>query len=65
MTRKDYQIIAKVVNNSSDCFDEISKAFLIMNFADELKLENPRFDLGRFTEACGMPLEELNYIVKN
>ena len=63
MTRKDYELIARVISNSDGCFDEISKAFLIDNFANELASENPRFDRNRFANACGMSVTELNYIL--
>jgi hypothetical protein len=63
MTRKDYELIAKVLFNSGDLMDEVSMAFLIDNFAKELVAENPRFDRNRFATACGMTPEQVDYIL--
>lgn len=63
MTRKDYELIAKVLLNSSDLMDEVSMAFLIENFANELVDGNPRFDRNRFATACGMTPEQVDYIL--
>lgn len=63
MTRKDFDLIARVLQNSSDLMDEISMAFLIDNFATELTDINPRFDRDRFAQACGMTSTELSYIL--
>jgi hypothetical protein len=63
MTRKDYELIARVLLNSSDLMDEVSMAFLIDNFSQELVDDNPRFDRNRFSQACGITPAELDYIL--
>lgn len=59
MTRKDYQLIAEVLSNLNDDFnnggsDEVSLALVAGNIANALQLENPRFDRNRFLVACGV-----------
>ena len=55
MTRKDYQLIAEVLNYSLDAIiDDMALKALASNFADELALDNPRFDRARFLAACGV-----------
>jgi hypothetical protein len=55
MTRKDYQLIAEVLNYSLDAIiDDMALEALASNFADELALDNPRFDRARFLAACGV-----------
>lgn len=53
MTRKDYELIAQVLKDSSDCMDELSMAALIDNFATELQNQNPRFNREQFIWAAG------------
>jgi hypothetical protein len=55
MTRKDYQLIAEILNYSLDAIiDDMALEALASNFADELALDNPRFDRARFLAACGV-----------
>lgn len=51
MTRKHFTIIAQVVN-SIDNMDV--RREVALNFASELRKENPRFDIVRFVKACGV-----------
>lgn len=55
MTRKDYEVIAKVIHDHADragAFrDEVE--FLAVNMANNLYGTNPRFDRERFMRACG------------
>ena len=55
MTRKDYNLIAEVLRDSLDLIvDDLALEALASNFADELALDNPRFDRARFLAACGV-----------
>lgn len=64
MTKKDYELIAKIFNkNINDTTNymtevkytgqQISKA-MAMQFADVLKMHNDKFDTKRFLTACGV-----------
>lgn len=54
MTRKDYELIARVLRNSDEMIDEMALEALAENFADELADTNPRFDRARFISAATM-----------
>lgn len=54
MTRKDYELIARVLRNSGEMIDEMALEALAENFADELADTNPRFDRDRFISASGV-----------
>lgn len=62
MTRKDYVLIAKVINgavNYEKDFNnntERAEALTLMahTFSSVLASENPRFDRERFLKACGV-----------
>lgn len=54
MTRKDYELIARVLRNSSEIMDEFSLDALIDNFIEELADTNPNFNGARFRAAAGM-----------
>jgi len=49
MTRKDFELIARVIRNIDD---KDSRNQTALNFATELKQTNPRFDTQRFVTAC-------------
>jgi pentose-5-phosphate-3-epimerase len=49
MTRKDFELIARVVKSIQD--KDVRNA-TALNFATELKHVNPRFDTTRFVSAC-------------
>ena len=65
MTRKDYELIAEVLKNSSEIMDNISMAFLIDNFAQELAKGNSLFNRDKFINACGADYSEVEYIINN
>jgi hypothetical protein len=52
MTRKDFEMIAKVVGNTLATVTEDSRQCLALDFAYALKETNPRFDTSRFVKAC-------------
>lgn len=52
MTRKDFELIARVLNNSSEVMDEYSFKALVDNFVDELQGTNPNFNATRFAIAA-------------
>lgn len=52
MTRKDFELIARVLNNSSEVMDEYSFKALVDNFVEELQETNPNFNATRFTLAA-------------
>jgi hypothetical protein len=56
MTRKDYILIAKSFNDMSKAIRlEDTVAFQIINMlADDLQLDNPRFNRNVFLVACGV-----------
>ena len=59
MTRKDYQMIAEVLKKTATCSETganwpTSLEALALNFAQELKKDNPRFKPALFLKACGI-----------
>lgn len=60
MTRKDYKLIAEVLNDAvQDCMngteeDIIFMQKLVLNMANALQSDNPRFLYKRFYDACGL-----------
>lgn len=64
MTKKDYQLIAKVLRDERDHPASGGAAVqntvdrLAHSFCTALRADNPRFDYKRFLEACGVPEEE-------
>lgn len=58
MTRKDYQLIAKAIYLTRMCKAVLdgqldwSQGLLVMELADSLEKDNPRFDRARFITAC-------------
>jgi len=54
MTRKDYELIAKVLHDFvGDSGDVIDRDKIALELAKALAQENPRFDTGRFLIASG------------
>ena len=53
MTRKDFEMIAKVVGNTLATVTEESRQCLALDFAYALKETNPRFDTSRFVMSEG------------
>ena len=49
MTRKDFELIARVVQAIDD---KDTRNATALNFANELKSVNPRFNATRFVSAC-------------
>lgn len=63
MTRKDFELIAKVISDLNEDFnnggeDTVSLEVVAEQFARVLRLENPRFDMYRFLIACGYKRKE-------
>ena len=61
MTRKDYELIARVLaftrtSAKSDLSPQADNMWRVAcgDIADALASENPRFDRDRFLEACGV-----------
>ena len=62
MTRKDYKLIAEVINKHfnasighySEHTNNLLLGHLVSELADALLKDNPRFDLGKFCSACGL-----------
>ena len=55
MTRKDYQLIAAVLNKfTSEQGDVVERDAMGYDLADALAADNPRFDRGRFLVAAGV-----------
>ena len=60
MTRKDYELISKVLYNSAQATSvnpftgKTLYDSLVEDFADALAGDNPRFDRARFLDACGV-----------
>ena len=49
MTRKDFVMIAEIINNIED---KDTRNLVAVNFAQSLKKTNERFDVQRFVTAC-------------
>ncbi len=56
MTRKDFELIARVVSNITNT---TSRRGVAEAFASELSATNPRFNRARFLDACGVLSERL------
>jgi len=54
MTRKDFQLIANVIKENKDNVPTNARRELAYSFARALNDTNPRFNIGRFLEACGV-----------
>lgn len=55
MTRKDYELIAKVITDTFGSYDIDalrSKGALVCEMVSALMDDNPRFDSSRFLAAC-------------
>jgi hypothetical protein len=52
MTRKDYELIARVIRYAE--IDERAGDRIARDFAYALAKDNPRFDRARFLKACGV-----------
>lgn len=63
MTKKDYELIAYALKNSylgTLIYPKSLQGFyevLVERLCDSLKEENPRFDVKKFWEACGLEIE--------
>lgn len=56
MTKKDYEVIAKVINRQGfmSLDGNFNKKVLAQDLAIELLLQNPRFNREKFLLACGV-----------
>lgn len=57
MTRKDYELIARVLRDKHERWDatgQMAVRAIAEAFATELATTNPRFDRARFLKACGV-----------
>lgn len=56
MTKKDYELIASVLycKTEDDNRDLTTNVTIILELADALQAENPRFDRDKFLTACGI-----------
>ena len=54
MTRKDFELIARVLKNSDEVLDDYAREALADMFTAELVATNPNFDRDRFLKACGV-----------
>ena len=57
MTRKDYVMLAEIINKNATSSTEstfIHFARMAEDLATELQADNPRFDRARFLTACGV-----------
>ena len=54
MTRKDYEKIAKAINETRDFYKDYSITVTVAELlATEFRKDNPRFDAVKFYSACG------------
>jgi len=62
VTKKDYIKIAKILKTTD--LDAHKRASLAVSFAQVCREDNPRFDIQRFLDACGVttPKAELNVL---
>lgn len=65
MTRKDYELIAKVLKGLNDGEDspDVPLTLVVEEFANVLQAENDRFDFDKFVKACGLVVSRapINY----
>lgn len=59
MTKKDFELIAFVLNGLNENFnnggsDEVSLSLVCDEIADALQIENPKFNRRIFLNACGV-----------
>jgi hypothetical protein len=52
MTRKDYVETAKILNLFVDRIDSHDFSDLVFEFSEWFASDNPRFNEGKFSEAC-------------
>lgn len=52
MSRKDFELIASTIKSAS--IPEDSRASIARDFAYKLTETNPRFNVSRFLQACGV-----------
>ena len=57
MTKKDFELIARVINDawSARALNQTPAYELSKRMADALGWTHPKFDRDRFLEACGFP----------
>lgn len=58
MTKKDFQLIAKVLNDPTLHLPATKRRALASRFADEFAALNPRFDKAIWFRACNVDLPE-------
>ena len=58
MTRKDYQVIAQAIKDTRENYyaENLAIAHVVGVLASRLKEDNPRFDVYKFVDACGIKL---------
>jgi rhamnogalacturonyl hydrolase YesR len=54
MTRKDYVAVSDILRPYAEVMAE-DYVEIARDFASYMSRDNPRFDTGRFLEACGVP----------
>ena len=54
MTRKNFELIARVIKNADEVADEWAREALAEMFARELATTNENFNRDRFLKACGV-----------
>lgn len=52
MTKKDFELIARIIKTLGQDIDDFPTAFVAGQFAKALAGSNPRFDSARFVAAC-------------
>jgi hypothetical protein len=53
MTRRDFELIARVLKTSRHWLDRGAHKTIVVLFANELKTTNSNFDREKFVKACG------------
>ena len=59
MTRKDYVAVANILSDYQEVIEADEYYQMVMDFGKMMKLDNVRFDLSRFTIACGIDTKAL------
>ena len=52
MTRKDYILVSRILNDNIEHMHPAAFSKLVEDFVDMMQDDNPRFEYGRFLEAC-------------
>lgn len=62
MTRKDYQVTARILYLSKNDMPHGTYLDLVYNFADWFAEDNPNFNENKFVNACGLDIQNVDVV---